>query len=214
MWIVAYAAHRSRAHLSEQVPIVETISDRIQWKHSCLPPTPTLLIIILKLYKRWDLIHTVYSWHPRSFFTVEMYTYKSGFTIHYYANPNPNHKNGNNFRPQKLNSTVLISTLSKVWWVAATIVGLGFLDAAQNHSQAFGHQAWEWHGSDNDLRVPNTLPIIGASQRKTQVFLRTLDFTFYFLVSLIYTRVLHQFYTKNQQNMICHYGNTKKTKWL
>ena len=59
-----------------------------------------------------------------------MYTYERDVTIQYYPNPNPNHKKGTKCRPRNPNPTIVAATRPKVRRVAATIVGLGFLDTA------------------------------------------------------------------------------------
>ena len=69
------------------------------------------------------------SWHPR-FFTLALYTYERDVTIQYYPKPKPkpNHKKGTNYGTRNPNSTIVDATRNKRQRIAATIVGLGFLD--------------------------------------------------------------------------------------
>ena len=64
--------------------------------------------------------------------TVAMYTYQPGFTIQCYhkPKPNPNYKKGTKSRTRKPNSTIVAANRPNGRRIAATIVGLGFLDTA------------------------------------------------------------------------------------
>ena len=43
---------------------------------------------------------------------VQIYTYYGDFTNHYYAIPNPNHKNGTEYGPRKLNDFLLYKQIA------------------------------------------------------------------------------------------------------
>ena len=80
------------------------------------------------------------------FSTVGLYTYEHDVTLQYYPNPNPNHKKGTKFRSRNSNPTIVAATRLKGRRVAATIVGLEFLDTALYLNQ-YSENASSWqHG--------------------------------------------------------------------